>query len=168
MFHHHWREGNMASGARCEVCRRACGSSDVLAGMRCEWCGITVSSELCTWVQGERNERNKINEPCERMCDWAWSWGFSSASQCMISTLPLIRAVRFCSLKYLFEERRHHCPWCQANSNLLIHVPTKMRTRSETETERMYVQVMYISHARCIQTVYMCMTLQQHLSAKNY
>ncbi|KAM8733528.1 diacylglycerol kinase theta [Acanthopagrus schlegelii] len=40
-FHHHWREGNLASGARCEVCRRSCGSSDVLAGMRCEWCGCT-------------------------------------------------------------------------------------------------------------------------------
>lgn len=40
-FHHHWREGNLASAARCEVCRRSCGSSDVLAGMKCEWCGIT-------------------------------------------------------------------------------------------------------------------------------
>ncbi|XP_037833445.1 diacylglycerol kinase theta [Kryptolebias marmoratus] len=40
-FHHHWREGNLASAARCEVCRRSCGSSEVLAGMRCEWCGIT-------------------------------------------------------------------------------------------------------------------------------
>ncbi|XP_008325453.1 diacylglycerol kinase theta isoform X2 [Cynoglossus semilaevis] len=41
-FHHHWREGNLSSAARCEVCRRSCGSSDVLAGMRCEWCGITT------------------------------------------------------------------------------------------------------------------------------
>ncbi|KAM9377213.1 diacylglycerol kinase theta [Pholidichthys leucotaenia] len=40
-FLHHWREGNLPSAARCEVCRRSCGSSDVLAGMRCEWCGIT-------------------------------------------------------------------------------------------------------------------------------
>ncbi|XP_028271709.1 diacylglycerol kinase theta [Parambassis ranga] len=40
-FHHHWREGNLASAARCEVCRRSCGSSDVLSGTRCEWCGIT-------------------------------------------------------------------------------------------------------------------------------
>ena len=43
VFHHHWREGNIPSGARCEVCRRTCGSSDVLAGMKCEWCGMTVS-----------------------------------------------------------------------------------------------------------------------------
>ncbi|XP_074530000.1 diacylglycerol kinase theta [Halichoeres trimaculatus] len=41
-FHHHWREGNLPSAARCEVCRRSCGSSDVMAGMRCEWCGITI------------------------------------------------------------------------------------------------------------------------------
>ncbi|XP_069575615.1 diacylglycerol kinase theta [Brachyistius frenatus] len=40
-FHHHWREGNLPAAARCEVCRRSCGSSDVLAGSRCEWCGIT-------------------------------------------------------------------------------------------------------------------------------
>ncbi|XP_036982843.2 diacylglycerol kinase theta isoform X2 [Artibeus jamaicensis] len=40
--YHHWREGNLPSGARCEVCRRTCGSSDVLAGLRCEWCGVQV------------------------------------------------------------------------------------------------------------------------------
>ncbi|CAL8300604.1 unnamed protein product, partial [Arctogadus glacialis] len=40
-FQHHWREGNLPSGARCEGCRRSCASSDVLAGMRCEWCGVT-------------------------------------------------------------------------------------------------------------------------------
>ncbi|XP_035506205.2 diacylglycerol kinase theta [Scophthalmus maximus] len=40
-FHHHWREGNLASAARCEACRRSCASSDVLAGRRCEWCGVT-------------------------------------------------------------------------------------------------------------------------------
>ncbi|KAF7652295.1 hypothetical protein LDENG_00098750 [Lucifuga dentata] len=41
MFQHHWREGNFLPAARCEVCCRSCGSSDVLAGMRCEWCGVT-------------------------------------------------------------------------------------------------------------------------------
>ncbi|XP_033871675.3 diacylglycerol kinase theta-like [Acipenser ruthenus] len=40
--HHHWREGNLSSSARCEVCKRTCGSSEVLSGMRCEWCGITA------------------------------------------------------------------------------------------------------------------------------
>ncbi|XP_045630694.1 diacylglycerol kinase theta isoform X1 [Ursus americanus] len=42
--HHHWREGNLSSGARCEVCRKTCGSSDVLAGVRCEWCGLQAHS----------------------------------------------------------------------------------------------------------------------------
>ncbi|KAK5864312.1 hypothetical protein PBY51_015564 [Eleginops maclovinus] len=41
-FHHHWREGNLSSAARCDVCRRSCGSSDVMTGTRCEWCGITT------------------------------------------------------------------------------------------------------------------------------
>ncbi|XP_059202973.1 diacylglycerol kinase theta [Centropristis striata] len=40
-FHHHWREGNLPSAARCLVCRRSCSSSDVMTGMRCEWCGVT-------------------------------------------------------------------------------------------------------------------------------
>ncbi|KAG8594989.1 hypothetical protein GDO81_001388 [Engystomops pustulosus] len=39
-YHHHWREGNLSSSARCEVCKKTCGSSEVLSGMRCEWCGI--------------------------------------------------------------------------------------------------------------------------------
>ncbi|XP_008062189.2 diacylglycerol kinase theta, partial [Carlito syrichta] len=45
--HHHWREGNLPSGARCEVCRKTCGSSDVLAGVRCEWCG-TQAHSVCS------------------------------------------------------------------------------------------------------------------------
>ncbi|XP_005077471.1 diacylglycerol kinase theta isoform X2 [Mesocricetus auratus] len=43
-YHHHWREGNLPSGARCEVCRKTCGSSDVLSGVRCEWCGVQAHS----------------------------------------------------------------------------------------------------------------------------
>lgn len=41
-YHHHWREGNLSSSARCEFCKKTCGSSEVLSGMRCEWCGILV------------------------------------------------------------------------------------------------------------------------------
>ncbi|KAF7228712.1 diacylglycerol kinase theta [Nothobranchius furzeri] len=52
-FHHHWREGNLSSAARCEVCRRSCGSSDVLSGMRCEWCGITSHASCYTSVPPE-------------------------------------------------------------------------------------------------------------------
>ncbi|XP_057627167.1 diacylglycerol kinase theta isoform X1 [Chionomys nivalis] len=48
-YHHHWREGNLPSGARCEVCRKTCGSSDVLAGVRCEWCGVQAHS-VCSAV----------------------------------------------------------------------------------------------------------------------
>ncbi|XP_037685109.1 diacylglycerol kinase theta isoform X2 [Choloepus didactylus] len=43
-YHHHWREGSPSSGARCEVCRKACGSSEVLVGLRCEWCGVQAHS----------------------------------------------------------------------------------------------------------------------------
>ncbi|XP_055291180.1 diacylglycerol kinase theta isoform X2 [Moschus berezovskii] len=41
---HHWREGTLPSGARCELCRKTCGSSDVPAGVRCEWCGVQAHS----------------------------------------------------------------------------------------------------------------------------
>ncbi|XP_017345111.1 diacylglycerol kinase theta isoform X2 [Ictalurus punctatus] len=72
MFHHHWREGNTASGARCEVCRRVCGSSDVLAGMRCEWCGVTTHPACCIMIPPEcglGRLRNMILHPsCVRIC----------------------------------------------------------------------------------------------------
>ncbi|XP_075869760.1 diacylglycerol kinase theta isoform X2 [Nelusetta ayraudi] len=44
VLHHHWREGHLPPTARCQVCRRTCTSSDVLAGVRCEWCGVTCHS----------------------------------------------------------------------------------------------------------------------------
>ncbi|XP_054437825.1 diacylglycerol kinase theta [Pteronotus mesoamericanus] len=47
--HHHWREGNLPSGARCEVCRKTCGSSDVPAGLRCQWCGVQAHA-VCSTV----------------------------------------------------------------------------------------------------------------------
>ncbi|OWK13801.1 hypothetical protein Celaphus_00017221 [Cervus elaphus hippelaphus] len=43
---HHWREGTLPSGARCELCRKTCGSSDVPAGVRCEWCGVQPDGVL--------------------------------------------------------------------------------------------------------------------------
>ncbi|XP_015228773.1 PREDICTED: diacylglycerol kinase theta [Cyprinodon variegatus] len=55
MFHHHWREGNQASAAKCEVCRRSCGSSEALSGMRCEWCGITCHAACYRLVSPECN-----------------------------------------------------------------------------------------------------------------
>ncbi|KAF6715274.1 Diacylglycerol kinase theta [Oryzias melastigma] len=41
-FQHHWREGNLPSASRCDVCRRSCSSSEVMVGMRCEWCSMTA------------------------------------------------------------------------------------------------------------------------------
>ena len=36
--HHHWREGNLPPGTKCNVCRKTCASSECLSGMRCQWC----------------------------------------------------------------------------------------------------------------------------------
>uniref|UniRef100_H3CAH6 Diacylglycerol kinase n=1 Tax=Tetraodon nigroviridis TaxID=99883 RepID=H3CAH6_TETNG len=52
-FPHHWREGNLCAAARCEVCRRCCGSADVPTGMRCEWCGITTHGACYTSLPAE-------------------------------------------------------------------------------------------------------------------
>ncbi|XP_019373758.1 PREDICTED: diacylglycerol kinase theta [Gavialis gangeticus] len=52
-YHHHWREGNLSSNARCEVCKKTCGSSEVLSGMRCEWCGILAHVACYTAVTPE-------------------------------------------------------------------------------------------------------------------
>ncbi|KAJ7414866.1 hypothetical protein WISP_81132 [Willisornis vidua] len=52
-YHHHWREGNLSSSARCEVCKKTCGSSEVLSGMRCEWCGILAHAACYVIVTPE-------------------------------------------------------------------------------------------------------------------
>ncbi|XP_056658253.1 diacylglycerol kinase theta [Monodelphis domestica] len=52
-YHHHWREGNLSSNARCEVCKKTCGSSEVLSGMRCEWCGILAHTACYAVVTPE-------------------------------------------------------------------------------------------------------------------
>ncbi|XP_028316240.1 diacylglycerol kinase theta [Gouania willdenowi] len=52
-FHHHWREGNLPSAARCHICRRSCASSDALAGMRCEWCSVTTHTACHSRVSAE-------------------------------------------------------------------------------------------------------------------
>ncbi|XP_077388265.1 diacylglycerol kinase theta [Festucalex cinctus] len=70
-FHHHWREGNLPSGARCQMCRRSCGSSDVLAGMRCEWCGVTCHAACHLRVASEctlgRLRRLTLHPACVRL-----------------------------------------------------------------------------------------------------
>jgi len=40
--YHHWREGNLAGNSKCMHCKKTCWSAECLAGMRCEWCGVTV------------------------------------------------------------------------------------------------------------------------------
>jgi len=41
----------LPGNCKCVVCKKSCWSSECLAGMRCEWCGITVSStnQLLLW-----------------------------------------------------------------------------------------------------------------------
>ncbi|KAH0628448.1 hypothetical protein JD844_009629 [Phrynosoma platyrhinos] len=52
-YHHHWREGNLPSGARCKVCKKTCGSSEVLSGMRCEWCSVLAHAACYVIVPPE-------------------------------------------------------------------------------------------------------------------
>lgn len=60
----------MGSGARCELCHRVCSSSDVLAGIRCEWCGITAHASCCVSSECVFGRlRNMILQPgCVRIC----------------------------------------------------------------------------------------------------
>ncbi|CAF0745435.1 unnamed protein product [Adineta steineri] len=51
--YHHWREGNLPTNSKCAVCRKTCWSSECLAGMRCEWCGITTHSTCRSRVPEE-------------------------------------------------------------------------------------------------------------------
>ncbi|XP_069782226.1 diacylglycerol kinase theta [Narcine bancroftii] len=54
-YHHHWREGNLSPSARCDVCKKSCGSSEVLSGIRCEWCGVTVHADCYSGLTPECN-----------------------------------------------------------------------------------------------------------------
>ncbi|XP_038648838.1 diacylglycerol kinase theta [Scyliorhinus canicula] len=54
-YHHHWREGNLSSSARCDVCKKSCSSSEVLSGIRCEWCGTTVHADCYSSLTPECN-----------------------------------------------------------------------------------------------------------------
>lgn len=38
------REGNLPRDSKCVVCKKACGSIECLAGMKCGWCAATVES----------------------------------------------------------------------------------------------------------------------------
>ncbi|XP_076842546.1 diacylglycerol kinase theta isoform X2 [Brachyhypopomus gauderio] len=95
MYQHHWREGNMASGARCDVCRRACSSSEVLAGMRCEWCGITAHASCYVTVPTEctlgRLHRLTLHPSCVRLCSRNFSkmhcYRISEPQQCELDNL---------------------------------------------------------------------------------
>merc|ERR1712142_722373 len=40
--YHHWRDGNLPGNSKCLVCKKTCWSSECLAGIRCEWCGVTA------------------------------------------------------------------------------------------------------------------------------
>ncbi|BFZ21453.1 hypothetical protein BsWGS_24491 [Bradybaena similaris] len=42
IHYHHWREGNLPPNSKCVACKKTCWSSECLAGMRCEWCGVTA------------------------------------------------------------------------------------------------------------------------------
>ncbi|KAL1492011.1 hypothetical protein ABEB36_012517 [Hypothenemus hampei] len=38
---HHWREGNLPNGSKCEYCKKTCSSAECLTGYQCEWCRMT-------------------------------------------------------------------------------------------------------------------------------
>ncbi|XP_033726446.1 diacylglycerol kinase theta-like isoform X2 [Pecten maximus] len=40
--YHQWREGNLPANSKCVACKKTCWSAECLAGMRCEWCGVTA------------------------------------------------------------------------------------------------------------------------------
>ncbi len=52
---HHWREGNLPTNSKCIVCKKTCWTSECLAGMKCEWCGITAHSICRTRLMDECN-----------------------------------------------------------------------------------------------------------------
>ncbi len=41
-----FKEGNLPSNSKCIKCRKACWSAECLTGMRCQWCGMTVTKTI--------------------------------------------------------------------------------------------------------------------------
>ncbi|KAH9381281.1 hypothetical protein HPB48_003262 [Haemaphysalis longicornis] len=55
MQFHHWREGNLPANSKCQQCKKTCWSAECLAGMRCEWCGITAHATCYRSLSQECN-----------------------------------------------------------------------------------------------------------------
>ncbi|XP_077488161.1 diacylglycerol kinase theta isoform X2 [Amblyomma americanum] len=55
MQFHHWREGNLPANSKCQLCKKTCWSAECLAGMRCEWCGITAHATCYRTLSQECN-----------------------------------------------------------------------------------------------------------------
>ncbi|XP_019863877.1 PREDICTED: diacylglycerol kinase eta-like [Amphimedon queenslandica] len=53
-FPHQWMEGNLPSGSKCSVCKRACGSLIRLQDFRCLWCKGTVHADC----------KDSVTTPC--------------------------------------------------------------------------------------------------------
>ncbi|XP_048524131.1 diacylglycerol kinase theta isoform X4 [Dendroctonus ponderosae] len=50
---HHWREGNLPSGSKCEHCRKTCSNTECLSGYQCEWCRMTCHAMCHLQVDSE-------------------------------------------------------------------------------------------------------------------
>lgn len=61
LHRHHWREGNLPSNSKCMVCKKTCWTSECLAGLRCEWCGLTTHS-MCRQRVGEECNFGKLRD----------------------------------------------------------------------------------------------------------
>ncbi|XP_052250225.1 diacylglycerol kinase theta-like isoform X4 [Dreissena polymorpha] len=55
VHYHHWREGNLPANSKCLACKKTCWSSECLAGMRCEWCGLTAHASCHRLLPAECN-----------------------------------------------------------------------------------------------------------------
>ncbi|XP_037281892.1 diacylglycerol kinase theta [Rhipicephalus microplus] len=55
MQFHHWREGNLPANSKCQLCKKTCWSAECLAGMRCEWCGVTAHATCYRTLSQECN-----------------------------------------------------------------------------------------------------------------
>nr|XP_022288117.1 diacylglycerol kinase theta-like isoform X3 [Crassostrea virginica]XP_022333680.1 diacylglycerol kinase theta-like isoform X3 [Crassostrea virginica] len=53
--YHHWREGNLPANSKCVACKKTCWSSECMAGMRCEWCGVTSHASCYRLLPAECN-----------------------------------------------------------------------------------------------------------------
>lgn len=161
-FHHHWREGNLPSASRCEVCRRSCSSSEAMVGMRCEWCSVTVGFSVKLFIltpSGRRRQSIMQHiDPCVCLdrCPFmdifplnkrrppTRLWSPDTQSGPPAFKHPIIRSFSNTTGSLIFRQRSNVGAHCQSCS----HGTIDLRSRTSVPLESVMLKFLHLTCRR--------------------